>query len=67
MEATITDKAFLMWVVCRGGTEILHFLVALVGVLSDKLDRLLWVLLVLSASLDYKLLTRYRLLRSRNL
>jgi hypothetical protein len=67
MEAAITDQAFLMWVVSRGGTEIVHFLVVLGGVLSDKLDGLLRIFLVLGASLDYKLLTRYRLLRSRNL
>lgn len=67
MEATITDQAFLMWVICRGGTEIIHFLVVLRRVLSDKLDGLLRVFLVFSARLDYKLLTRYRLLRSRNL
>ena len=67
MEATITYKAILMWVVCWGGTEIVHFLVVLVRVLSDKLDGLLRVFLVLGACLDYKLLTRYRLLRSRNL
>lgn len=52
MEAAITDKAFLMWVVCWGGTEIVHFLVVLGGVLSDKLDCLLRVSLVLGACLD---------------
>jgi hypothetical protein len=67
MEAAITDNAFLVWVVCRGSTEIVHFLVVLRGVLSDKLDGLMRVFLVLGARFDYKLLTRYRLLRSRNL
>jgi hypothetical protein len=67
MEATITDEALLMWVICRGCTEIIHFLVVLGVVLSDKLDGLLRVFLVFCASLDYKLLTRHRLLRSRNL
>jgi hypothetical protein len=53
MEAAFTDKAFLMrGVICRGGTEIVHFLVVLRWVLSDKLDGLLRVFLVLGACLD---------------
>jgi hypothetical protein len=52
MEAAITDLAFLMWgVVCWGGSKIVHFLVVF-RVLSDKLDGLLRVFLVLGACLD---------------